>query len=199
MKAELVVSTVNMLPFSVPGMIWHSDPGSLYGSEQTRTVLLEKEFQLSMNRAGTATDNGYAERFVGMFKLAIARLHCAHRPNFDTLGRAGCYTTRPVPALALCREHVGPTSAGPAPLPAARSAQSFPGSPAPPANTPGTIEFPDSWRVLPLAALKPLVPVGGPSPPAASSLRRRLVRPAALSLSSYTTFDAKPGHSGSSD
>jgi hypothetical protein len=29
MKAELVVSIVNMLPFSVPGMIWHSDQGLL--------------------------------------------------------------------------------------------------------------------------------------------------------------------------
>src|SRR5947209_3316048 len=28
MKAELVVSTVKMLRFSVPGMIWHSDQGS---------------------------------------------------------------------------------------------------------------------------------------------------------------------------
>jgi transposase InsO family protein len=61
-----------MLPFSVPGMIWHSDPGSQYGAEQTRTGLFEKGFQLSMNRVGTPTDNGYAERFVGLFQLAVA-------------------------------------------------------------------------------------------------------------------------------
>jgi hypothetical protein len=40
MKAELVVSTVNMLPFSVPGMIWHSDQGSQYEAEQTRTAFI---------------------------------------------------------------------------------------------------------------------------------------------------------------
>ena len=28
-----------------------------------------------MSRAGTPTDNGYAERFVGLFKLAVAERH----------------------------------------------------------------------------------------------------------------------------
>src|SRR2546422_2269703 len=72
MKAELVVATVKMLHFSVPGMIWHSHQGSQYGAELTRMALLEQGFQLSMSRAGTPTDNGYAERFVGIFKLAVA-------------------------------------------------------------------------------------------------------------------------------
>jgi putative transposase len=44
-------------------------------------VLLEKGFQLSMSRAGTPTDNGYAERFVGLFKLAVAE-----RQPYRTLG-----------------------------------------------------------------------------------------------------------------
>jgi putative transposase len=35
-------------------------------------LLLQKGFVLSMSRAGTPTDNGFAERFVGIFKLAIA-------------------------------------------------------------------------------------------------------------------------------
>ena len=81
MKAELVVSTVKMLHFSVPGMIWHSDQGSQYGAELTRIALLEHGFQLSMSRAGTPTDNGYAERFVGVFKLAVAE-----RRPYQTLG-----------------------------------------------------------------------------------------------------------------
>jgi putative transposase len=34
-----------------------------------------------MSRAGTPTDNGYAERFVGMFKLAVA-----DRRPYHTLG-----------------------------------------------------------------------------------------------------------------
>jgi len=81
MRADLVVSTVEMLQFAVPGTIWHSDQGSQYGAEQTRTALLERGFQLSMSRAGTPTDNGYAERFVGLFKLAVAE-----RRSYQTLG-----------------------------------------------------------------------------------------------------------------
>ncbi len=34
-----------------------------------------------MSRAGTPTDNGYAERFVGVFKLAVAE-----RKPYHTLG-----------------------------------------------------------------------------------------------------------------
>lgn len=81
MQAELVVSTVRSLQFCVPGMIWHSDQGSQYGAEQTRLALLAQGFQLSMSRAGTPTDNGYAERFVGVFKLAVAE-----RRPYRTLG-----------------------------------------------------------------------------------------------------------------
>ena len=81
MPASLVVSTVQMLQFAVPGAIWHSDQGKQYGAEATRKVLLEKGFQLSMSRAGTPTDNGYAERFVGLFKLAVAE-----RQPYHTLG-----------------------------------------------------------------------------------------------------------------
>jgi putative transposase len=81
MRAELVVSTIEMLEFSVPGTIWHSDQGSQYGAEQTRAVLLRKGFERSMSRAGTPTDNGYAERFVGQFKLSVAQ-----RRSYHTLG-----------------------------------------------------------------------------------------------------------------
>jgi putative transposase len=82
MHAELVVSTINQVQFCVPRMIFHSDQGSQYGAEQTRTALLEKGFIRSMSRAGTPTDNGYAERFVGIFKLAVAE-----RKHYQTLGQ----------------------------------------------------------------------------------------------------------------
>lgn len=81
MQASLVLNTINMLTFTVPGTIWHSDQGKQYGAEATRKLLLEKGFQLSMSRAGTPTDNGYAERFVGLFKLAVAE-----RQPYRTLG-----------------------------------------------------------------------------------------------------------------
>ena len=81
MCADLVVSTIELVEFSVPGTIFHSDQGSQYGALETRTALLMKGFQRSMSRAGTPTDNGYAERFVGMFKLAVAE-----RQSYHTLG-----------------------------------------------------------------------------------------------------------------
>lgn len=81
MRADLVVSTIEMVSFSVPGMIWHSDQGSQYGAEQARDALLRKGFARSMSRAGTPTDNGYAERFVGQFTLAVAE-----RRAYRTLG-----------------------------------------------------------------------------------------------------------------
>lgn len=81
MRADLVVSTIKMIQFPVPGTIFHSDQGSQYGAEQTQAALLERGFIRSMSRAGTPTDNGYAERFVGVFKLAVAE-----RRRYRTLG-----------------------------------------------------------------------------------------------------------------
>jgi putative transposase len=69
------------MAFEVPGSIWHSDQSKQYGAVQTRSLLLQKGFVLSMSRAGTPTDNGYAERFVGVFKLAVA-----DRRLYHTLG-----------------------------------------------------------------------------------------------------------------
>ncbi len=81
MQADLVVSTIEQMHFDMPGSIFHSDQGSQYGAAQTRAALLEKGFIRSMSRAGTPTDNGYAERFVGTFKQAVAE-----RRRYQTLG-----------------------------------------------------------------------------------------------------------------
>src|SRR5260221_5813662 len=81
MRADLVTDTIQTMIFEVPGSIWHSDQGKQFGAEQTRHLLLQKGFRLSMSRAGTPTDNGYAERFVGIFKLAVAE-----RRPYQTLG-----------------------------------------------------------------------------------------------------------------
>ncbi len=78
MRADLVTELIQTLSFATPGWIWHSDQGKQYGVEQTRTLLLQKGFVQSMSRAGTPTDNGYAERFVGLFKLAVAE-RCPYR------------------------------------------------------------------------------------------------------------------------
>jgi putative transposase len=61
MRADLVTDTIQTMTFEVPGSIWHSDQGKQFGAEQTRHLLLQKGFRLSISRAGTPTDNGYAE------------------------------------------------------------------------------------------------------------------------------------------
>jgi putative transposase len=81
MRAELVVNTINLIDEAIPKAIFHSDQGSQYGAEVTQAVLLKKGFLRSMSRAGTPTDNGYAERFVGQFKLSVAE-----RRRYETLG-----------------------------------------------------------------------------------------------------------------
>jgi transposase InsO family protein len=42
MQAELVVKTIQMVPFEVPEVLFHSDQGKQYRAEQTRMLLLEK-------------------------------------------------------------------------------------------------------------------------------------------------------------
>jgi transposase InsO family protein len=82
--AELVTETlnhINLLDLSNTKAIWHSDQGSQYGAIITVKRLLELGFTISMSRAGTPTDNGYAERFVGMFKLAVVE-----KKRYKTLG-----------------------------------------------------------------------------------------------------------------
>src|SRR5690242_17589096 len=103
MRTELVTAALRTLNFEVPEAIFHSDQGKQFGAEATRQFLLEKGFQLSMSRAGTPTDNGYAERFVGTFKLAIAERH-PYRTLGDFLRAAEQWvnfynTTRPHESL----------------------------------------------------------------------------------------------------
>jgi putative transposase len=81
MKADLVVTTINRIDFVDMNSIWHSDQGKQYGAGITIAALLEKGFIASMSRAGTPTDNPYAERFVGIFKHAVVR-----RRKYYTLG-----------------------------------------------------------------------------------------------------------------
>src|SRR6266702_8171880 len=75
MPAVLVVTTIKMVPFEVPGAIFPAEQGKQSGAAQTRKLLLEKGFQRSMSRAGTPTENGSAERLVGLFQLAVAERH----------------------------------------------------------------------------------------------------------------------------
>jgi putative transposase len=81
MKADLVVTTIQRIDVVDPESIWHTDQGKQFGAGVTVAALLERGFVASMSRAGTPTDNPYAERFVGSFKHAVVR-----RRKYHTLG-----------------------------------------------------------------------------------------------------------------
>jgi putative transposase len=75
MKAELVRHSIKHIYLSKDlketDILFHSDQGSQYGADIIVNQLLEYQFERSMSRAGTPTDNGYAERFVGTFKHSV--------------------------------------------------------------------------------------------------------------------------------
>lgn len=81
MKADLVVTTIQRIDVVDPKSIWHTDQGKQFGAGVTITALLERGFIASMSRAGTPTDNPFAERFVGSFKHAVVR-----RRKYLTMG-----------------------------------------------------------------------------------------------------------------
>lgn len=81
MKADLVVTTIQRIDVVDPETIWHTDQGKQFGAGVTIAALLERGFIASMSRAGTPTDNPFAERFVGSFKHAVVR-----RRKYYTLG-----------------------------------------------------------------------------------------------------------------
>ena len=78
------------MAFEVPGSIWHSEEAhTLWGGPDPLLALAQRRMSLSMSRAGTPTDNGYAERVVSVFKLAGA----SRRP-YDKLGEIFCERLR---------------------------------------------------------------------------------------------------------
>ncbi len=80
--AELVEAALKEAKVLKPGIfIWHSDQGKQYGAKTVEEKALSLGLTLSMSRAGTPTDNPYAERFVGVFKLAVVA-----RRKYETLG-----------------------------------------------------------------------------------------------------------------
>lgn len=54
-------------------IIFHSDQGSQYGASTTIDILNELNFERSMSRAGTPTDNAISERFVRTFKDSVVK------------------------------------------------------------------------------------------------------------------------------
>jgi putative transposase len=75
MRAELVSESIKRVDLvedlGKKDVIFHSDQGSQYGAKVSVDSIIEYKFERSMSRAGTPTDNAFAERFVGIFKLAV--------------------------------------------------------------------------------------------------------------------------------
>lgn len=80
-KATLVQATLDNLHWQDDLFIWHSDQGRQYGAEATIDKAVSLGLLPSMSRAGTPTDNPYAERFVSSFKHAVVR-----RQRYPDLG-----------------------------------------------------------------------------------------------------------------
>lgn len=81
MTADLVAVTITGITLDLREVIWHSDQGSQYGSDTVIDALITKNYLASMSRAGTPTDNGKAERLVGIVKHSV----CRRRP-YRTIG-----------------------------------------------------------------------------------------------------------------
>jgi len=82
--ATLVKKTLDEATLHIkPGSIFHVDQGKPNGAQITIQKVRDLHMLISMSRAGTPTDNPFAERFVKTFKLAVVY----KRPYF-TLGEA---------------------------------------------------------------------------------------------------------------
>lgn len=65
----LILSTIEEIKNkSLPGTIFHSDQGSIYGSYEVQKLLKENFFRQSMSKSGTPTDNAPTESFFGTLK-----------------------------------------------------------------------------------------------------------------------------------
>lgn len=72
-KASLVQATIDNLNWQDDLYIWHSDQGKQYGAQTTIDKVIDYGLLPSMSRAGTPTDNPFAERFVSSFKHSVVR------------------------------------------------------------------------------------------------------------------------------
>jgi putative transposase len=81
--AELVERAIDEAQMHViAGSIFHVDQGTQNGAGITVQKVKDLRMRISMSRAGTPTDNPYAERFVRTFKLAVV-----YRESYFTLGQ----------------------------------------------------------------------------------------------------------------
>jgi putative transposase len=76
MRSELVVKALEMATGHrdiKPGLIFHSDRGSQYASDEYRKALSKYEIVQSMSRKGDCWDNAVAESFFATIKRELVR------------------------------------------------------------------------------------------------------------------------------
>ena len=78
MKATLVHATINQALLPTDAVVWHTDQGKQFGAQKTVELVIQKGLLPSMSRAGTPTDNPFAERFVGTFKHTVVKKRHYH-------------------------------------------------------------------------------------------------------------------------
>ena len=88
MRSELVIDAFQMAwfrrcPDHQTKLIFHSDRGSQYASQQFQELLKERGIKASMIRTGNCWDNACSETLFGSLK--VERLHGQH---FETLRQA---------------------------------------------------------------------------------------------------------------
>ena len=93
MRAELVSESITRIDLEEDmtnkDVIFHSDQGAQYGAKVTIEACIQQHFERSMSRAGTPTDNAYAERFVNSFKLAVVE-----RYRYENIGQFMDFATK---------------------------------------------------------------------------------------------------------
>jgi len=93
MQAWLVSESITRIDLgedmSEKDVVFHSDQGKQYGAKVTLDACVEQHFERSMSRAGRPTDNGFAERFVGTFKLAVVE-----RYSYENIGQFVEFATK---------------------------------------------------------------------------------------------------------
>jgi putative transposase len=78
--AAMEMAIANRKP--APGLICHTDQGSVYGSHEYRAVLARHQIRPSMSRRGNCHDNAVAESFFSTLKNELTR-HTVYRTRDD--------------------------------------------------------------------------------------------------------------------
>jgi transposase InsO family protein len=73
MQTDYLETTIRMVPFEVPGEIFHFDRSKQYKAARLIPFLLERGFRHSMSQANKPTDDEHVQRIVKLFLLLAVK------------------------------------------------------------------------------------------------------------------------------